>query len=1199
MKESQDIFRKINEIAAEKAAINLRGKLQEDKFIPLELERGIVWEKEHGENEREDSAKEWDHSRQWDNLKLIEIFKDSNSYILSSSVGAGKTTFLYWLAGEIIKKDNLIPISLTCRDFEKKDTWEAVRRHLVSTCYSRHNVNIRKSDIEKYFDYYYDSGQCVFLVDGLDQIKGNSYSEVVEAILDVSLGNYSIITSRPSAVIAFDTDTDKIFLRLKSFSDSQQREYFDADYERAKRLSVYASDLISVPMLAHMVKTLIKANKDEGISNRTELYSRFINHIIMEHSPNDVFSAEDFGKTDKVQAALKCIAFKSLDLKKPEIQKVPINHHDESLFGITVDELTTFGLVNKIIERGDRHERFLFFTHQSFQEYLAACYINEHEKLIKNVIDEMWSPKWKEVIKFLCGLKGIEIIEKIYSRNDNVIHSVLFMAATCLPETTEIDAKLRSKIIERLKGLINNSPFDRPAMYCLGSIGEIEYVVDLLKYGDYNVRDSAVKALSELKDRIDVATIDGIAALLNDKDGRVRRSAVKALAELKDRIDDAMIDRIAALLNDMNSAVCSSAVEALAGLKDRISIATIDRIAALLDNDYSRVRSSAAKALAGLKDRIDDAMIDRIAALLNDMNSAVRNSAVEALAELKDGIDDAVIDRITDLLNDENFGVRHSVTEALTDLKDRISIATINRIAALLDDKNSRGRRTAVKALARLKDKINYAMIDRITDLLNDENGFVRYYAAEALAGLKDMIKQETIDRITDLLNDEDGFVRYYATEALAGLKDMIKQETIDRITDLLNDENIGVRRSAVRILADLKDRIDNATIDRMAALLNDDDSGVRRSAIEAFAKLKDMIDNATIDRMAALLNDENRAVRRRAVIALTGLKDRIDDVTIDHIAALLNDTDWKVSRQAVIVLAGLRDMIDVATIDRIAAILNDENSHGREAALKTLTTFYESGILNKGVKMIKTVVELDLKGYRTSSKLLEEHLGVEAVKMLNDQIQGIIDKAIDSKRASYFRKPTGDGSILAFQKPMDAHEFAEEIHYICRIHNHGKQIETAKRWFRIGIATGNLAPDERDGHIHDIAGIVIGRAVCLEAAAKIGEILIDADTYASLPVDVQAKYGAEEQIVDKDGEQFPVHRYVVVHLENKDNDKSAKPLRQGKVGHYKAETIQLQRDKIDRMERELVHTIDIEKKISLKYRINEEKSELAELEGG
>jgi hypothetical protein len=78
-------------------------------------------------------------------------------------------------------------------------------------------------------------------------------------------------------------------------------------------------------------------------------------------------------------------------------------------------------------------------------------------KYIEKVLEEMWNPKWREVIKFLAGLKGEEIIEKIYPgpEKDNVIYSRLFLAAECCLEVKEIRKTLRERIINQLRELID------------------------------------------------------------------------------------------------------------------------------------------------------------------------------------------------------------------------------------------------------------------------------------------------------------------------------------------------------------------------------------------------------------------------------------------------------------------------------------------------------------------------------------------------------------------------------------------------------------------------------------------------------------------------------------------------------------------------------------------------------------------------
>ena len=180
---------------------------------------------------------------------------------------------------------------------------------------------------------------------------------------------------------------------------------------------------------------------------------------------------------------------------------------------------------------------------------------------------------------------------------------------------------------------------------------------------------------------------------------------------------------------------------------------------------------------------------------------------------------------------------------------------------------------------------------------------------------------------------------------------------------------------------------------------------------------------------------------------------------------------------------------------------------------------------------MNKTVVELDLKGYSDVARELEEHFSAELVMKFNEQIQsfftdGLKLAGVASEEA--ILATTGDGAILVFDSPTVAHIFAEAIHNASRLHNEKKTFASAKRWFRIGIATGELAVDYTGG-TKKMAGSVVARSVRLEAACHIGEIIIDSETYLGLSQEQQDCYGAEEQIPGKRDEEFLGRRYPVI----------------------------------------------------------------------
>jgi class 3 adenylate cyclase len=186
----------------------------------------------------------------------------------------------------------------------------------------------------------------------------------------------------------------------------------------------------------------------------------------------------------------------------------------------------------------------------------------------------------------------------------------------------------------------------------------------------------------------------------------------------------------------------------------------------------------------------------------------------------------------------------------------------------------------------------------------------------------------------------------------------------------------------------------------------------------------------------------------------------------------------------------------------------------------------------------VKTVVELDLVGYSDISRALEENLDTEIVARFNDQIQRFVDAglaATEAKREQVVMATTGDGAILAFTDSADAHRFALAVHRAAETHNTSRSAASAKRWFRIGAATGDLYQRPRNGK-QEIAGMVIVRAVRLESAAQPGELVVDAATFNSLPLEYQAAYGQEESVLGKREETFAARRYKVVAYKAKED---------------------------------------------------------------
>jgi class 3 adenylate cyclase len=180
----------------------------------------------------------------------------------------------------------------------------------------------------------------------------------------------------------------------------------------------------------------------------------------------------------------------------------------------------------------------------------------------------------------------------------------------------------------------------------------------------------------------------------------------------------------------------------------------------------------------------------------------------------------------------------------------------------------------------------------------------------------------------------------------------------------------------------------------------------------------------------------------------------------------------------------------------------------------------------------IKTVLELDLAAYSDIASALEENLDVQAVKTFQDQIQSFVDVGLAElglQRDQLVFATAGDNALLIFDDPAVMHRFAKIVQEATVKHNRKKSVESAKRWFRMGAATGAvlvIAEERR------IVGTTVARAVRLEAAAEKGELIVDAETYDALPDDLKQAYGLEEIVAGKRAECFTVRRCPMVSLQ-------------------------------------------------------------------
>lgn len=809
-------------------------------------------------------------------------------YILSSSVGTGKTTFLYWLAVELLVTRSAVPVLMTCSDFKqlnKLDWKDLIKRPVLSL------GPFSEIDTEDFYKASLASNKLIFLFDGLDQIPGTDYKKTVEDIINLCGSHPLLVATRPSASLSFEQDNGFFFLKLNDFSFKAQSIYFGDQFEEVREIAIFASDLVRIPMLAYMIKSL-PAGLAKTVTSRTGLYDLFIEYIMKRY---DTRGKENPELCSKVENFLQYFSFETL--KHNALQKVPYKLY-ENLEGkiCTFKDVLSFGLVNHVLEGGEWGQQFLFFNHMSFQEFLAAQHLNKHPKLIEEVLDEKWNPKWKEVIKFLAGLRGEDIIRKVLSQ-DNVIHSGLFLAAECAPEVMGISYELKNTIITMLIPLTKEYHFLEDTTTAISQLGD-QSTISMLITDDYyvnrSIRAAAINSISEVKIKLNDDLIYHITDLVNDYYSNTRNAAKQALSGIKDKLSD----------------------DCIAHIKDKLSGEVINRVPIKGDGRDEEILDHVFRTLEDLSERVgNDNIIACVVKHIDHADPSVRKEAILSLSRMSENLCDSDIAKIIARLSDGYERVRHHACWTLRGMNEKLSDDAIDRIVDHLSSYGYKGNRVRINTVLSLEpmmDRLSADAITRIVDLLDDEDGWVRAYAIKSLTNLKekDKLGDEEITRILDHLDDQEEIARRHAIEALPELKTRLSDDTIARsILNILSDQNPFIRDSAIEAIAALKEKLTDKVIGSIIHLMDDEDKWISADAIEALSKIKDRLGDDTIVHIINCLHvqDKNGYVCNAATKALIAMKEKLSSEAIASLADCVNASEASVRSAGISVLSELK----------------------------------------------------------------------------------------------------------------------------------------------------------------------------------------------------------------------------------------------------------------------------------------------------
>jgi len=1089
--------------------------------------------------------------------RLVELVRPTKTVLVLGGPGSGKTTLSMMLTEAATRlSPALLPIPIDVQTLMQAETREQVIRESVP--------GVSEEVIQQL-----DTGQrLLLLIDGLNEIEhsrtvGERARNVALSMVTGRERNAVLATSRvpvPSlfkgrgifgardtvevALLPFDDDQIRALIaRYPQIDVGEFDEYLDTGQLRS---------LASNPQLLSMLITIFLGKRETAVGpgevpaphSVSELFDLFFDTKWSEKAP--LVSQPDVGRLT-FQRALSSLAWHARLHGLPAVPKEqwadllsPFDHliGRDGLSRQTIIDRASALYLMELRARG------LSFIHERFLDYFAARFLHE----LGWIPESFWNLReWEQTLSFLAGMKDADgflfLLDQSIRRNRTSLacqmaaanfgrlrtenlHDVFQLVATSLygprPRRDDAVQGLRefpiSDAIDSLRQTLPDIPVtDRQ------SINRAIELMRLSRLTPESFQNARRRAERRLRDATpqrgrartlprygatshnewttlgqDIVTLADIDAPPHKRGAAAKRLGTRGLPEALNPLINA--------LKDEAPGVRGSAATALAALGDRRAVEPL--IAALKD-EADKVRGSAATALAALGDR---GAVGPLVLLLKDVDTKVRGSAATALAALGD---------------------RRAVEPLINALKD--------------EDSMNRG--SAATALAALGD---HRAVEPLINALKDEAPDVRGSAATALGFLGD---QRAIEPILALIYDAEAWPRSAAANALARLGG---GEALVSLIRLCNDSDARVRGTALRACLSVLNTQMSA---QFMKTLRDDPDGINRTiAIEGLGLLGNP---EAVAPVMECLWDSDAGARGEAARALVRLLPHVGEEKRKEIVSRLVGF-WLHSHNndaANAVYYAIRDMpleLAEAAHDAYDAEAHHNllprkllrwNEMRREISLRAYSR-REMGQLRdrereyhghawgiapmpggEGLTLMKTVLEIDLVGYSSLAAVLDETLGPESVANLNQRIQHVIGDglaAVGLARESTVMATTGDGAILVFEKAEDAHRFAEHMHRMTREYNSTKTEASARLYFRIGAATGNITMQPRQGGGYDIAGITIARAVRLEAAARPGELLVDTLTYEALPPVLHPAYEEEESVRGKRDESFAARRSVM-----------------------------------------------------------------------
>ena len=395
--------------------------------------------------------------------------KEPKKVLIEGKPGMGKTTYCnkvaYDWATKKSKSGDCFPnfelvLLLKCGDVGiESDLWEAIDDQLLPR-------EIQEEERNRFFEFICQNQSKILLVlDGLDELPESKLPEFTEIIQGRKLPRcHLVVTARHEAGLPVRIVCDTL-LEIEGFTPNDAKKfilkYFKGKNDLSKKLldkletDEWLKEMLESPLNTSLLCLLCEDFDGILPESRTQLYFEIVQCVLMRYRKKKCLpvSKDDLIELYKGELThLGSIALNGL--------RVGNMYFGDEQLGNQHSDLPGFGVLS--VQPGSskrRPSQRYSFTHKSFQEFFAGCYLCcrfLNKEIVPEVLlaDTRYFQELRQVLQFTCGLLAMRCEESAVALINGIANEVskqdrnerLAVALNCIRECKKEDGNFHVEL---------------------------------------------------------------------------------------------------------------------------------------------------------------------------------------------------------------------------------------------------------------------------------------------------------------------------------------------------------------------------------------------------------------------------------------------------------------------------------------------------------------------------------------------------------------------------------------------------------------------------------------------------------------------------------------------------------------------------------------------------------------------------------